>query len=142
METRHILSVIRLFLLTQNSSAFFGRPAYACWLHILNQLFEFGRCPLWVNRVVPALGRRLPVYPGNRTLSAAAGMCQKCQRTKSLRSSPLRGGKSREVGSQSRGQRWSNGELVLRMEMSANVTQDRAPYEQRYTTLSVRWVTA
>jgi hypothetical protein len=26
-------------------------------------------------------------------------------------------------------------ELVLRMEMSANVTQDRAPYEQRYTTL-------
>jgi hypothetical protein len=69
-------------------------------------------------------------------------MSQRCQGTKSLRSSPLRGGKSREVGSQSRGQRWSNGELVLRMEMSANVTQDRAPYEQRYTTLSVRRVTA
>jgi hypothetical protein len=69
-------------------------------------------------------------------------MSGSCQCTKSLRSSPLRGGKSREVGSQSRGQRWSNGELVLRTEMSANVTQDRAPYEQRYTTLSVRWVTA
>jgi hypothetical protein len=29
-----------------------------------------------------------------------------CQGTKSLRSSPLRGGKSRETGSQLRGQRW------------------------------------
>ena len=29
-----------------------------------------------------------------------------CQRTKSLRSSPLRGSKSREAGSRSRGQGW------------------------------------
>jgi len=93
------------------------------------------RCLIRVNLVVLTVGRSLPVYPDKQTFSACVGMSQTCHCTKSLRSSPLRGGKSREVGSQSRGQRWSNGELALRMEMSANVTQDRAPYEQRSATL-------
>jgi hypothetical protein len=35
--------MIRHFLVHPKSSACFGRPAYACWLHILNQLFESGR---------------------------------------------------------------------------------------------------
>jgi len=34
-----------------------------------------------------------------------------CQGTKSLRSSPLRGSKSREAGSQVRGQRWRGGKV-------------------------------
>ena len=34
-----------------------------------------------------------------------------CQCTKSLRSSPLRGSKSREAGSQVRGQRWRGGKV-------------------------------
>jgi hypothetical protein len=38
-------------------------------------------------------------------------MSEKCQSTKSLRSSPLRGSKSREAGSQVRGQRWRGGKV-------------------------------
>ena len=38
-------------------------------------------------------------------------MSQRCQSTKSLRSSPLRGSKSREAGSQVRGQRWRGGKV-------------------------------
>jgi hypothetical protein len=38
-------------------------------------------------------------------------MSEKCQCTKSLRSSPLRGSKSREAGSQVRGQRWRGGKV-------------------------------
>jgi hypothetical protein len=38
--------------------------------------------------------------PRQQTSSPPIGMSQKCQGTKSLRSSPLRGGKSRETGSQ------------------------------------------
>jgi hypothetical protein len=38
-------------------------------------------------------------------------MSQRCQCTKSLRDSPLRGSKSREAGSRSRGQRWRGGKV-------------------------------
>jgi hypothetical protein len=38
-------------------------------------------------------------------------MSQRCQSTKSLRSSPLRGSKSREAGSRSRGQGWRGGKV-------------------------------
>jgi hypothetical protein len=47
-----------------------------------------------------------PFLPQQRTFGDYCGMSEKCQRTKSLRSSPLRGGKNREAGSQLRGQRW------------------------------------
>ena len=47
--------------------------------------------------------------------SRHAGLQSRCsalgQRTKSLRSSPLRGSKSREAGSQVRGQRWRGGKV-------------------------------
>jgi hypothetical protein len=39
------------------------------------------------------------------------GMSQTCHSTKSLRSSPLRGSKSREAGGQVRGQRWRGGKV-------------------------------
>jgi hypothetical protein len=45
-------------LVLSKSFACFGRPAYACWLHIVNQLLESGRCPLWVCAVQR---RRFPV---------------------------------------------------------------------------------
>src|SRR5216684_2072621 len=61
---------------------------------------------IWVNRVVLTVRCSLPVYPDERTSSEPVGMSQRCQCTKSLRSSPLRGGKSRETGSQLRGKRW------------------------------------
>jgi hypothetical protein len=57
-----------------------------------------------VNRVT--VHRSLPVFPEKQTFSVSVGMSQKCQSTKSLRSSPLRGGKSRETGSQLTGKRW------------------------------------
>ena len=38
-------------------------------------------------------------------------MSQRCHSTKSLRSSPLRGSKSREAGSRSRGQGWRGGKV-------------------------------
>jgi hypothetical protein len=44
--------------------------------------------------------------PGVQTFSGPAGRSVSCQCTKSLRCSPLRGGKSRETGSQLRGKRW------------------------------------
>jgi hypothetical protein len=44
-----------------------------------------------------------PFYPQEQILLACANMSVWCQRTKSLRSSPLRGSKSREAGSRSRG---------------------------------------
>src|SRR5450631_2063505 len=43
-----------------------------------------------------------PVYPQEQTLSACPGMSVSCHCTESLRSSPLRGSKSRETGSRSR----------------------------------------
>src|SRR6266700_455270 len=44
------------------------------------------------NRVVLIARRSLPIYPDERTSKDRAGMSQKCHCTKSLRSSPLRGG--------------------------------------------------
>ena len=38
-------------------------------------------------------------------------MSQRCQSTKSLRDSPLRGSKSRDAGIRSRGQRWRGGKV-------------------------------
>jgi hypothetical protein len=67
---------------------------------------EARRGPLRVNRVNLADGWPLPVYPEQQTFFAFGGMFQRCQSTKSLRSSPLRGGKIREAGSQLREQRW------------------------------------
>ena len=61
------------------------------WLEIIRwSLFR-------VNRVTLVVGRPHPVYPDQRTSSDRLGMSGWCQRTKSLRSSPLRGGKSRET---------------------------------------------
>src|ERR1700681_332967 len=55
---------------------------------------------------VTALQRDVCFAHGERTSSGCLGMSEKCQGTKSLRSSPLRGGKSRESGSQLTGKRW------------------------------------
>ena len=48
----------------------------------------------------------MSAMPPQRPRSAAQRNDAMCQSTKSLRSSPLRGGKSREAVSQLRGQRW------------------------------------
>jgi hypothetical protein len=42
--------------------------------------------------------RLLPVFPDQQRFSDLLYMSQTCQSTKSLRSSPLRGSKSREAG--------------------------------------------
>jgi hypothetical protein len=57
-------------------------------------------------RVISSVHRSLPVLPKKQTFSVSVRMSQTCQSTKSLRSSPLRGGKNRETGSQLRGPRW------------------------------------
>jgi hypothetical protein len=67
--------------------------------------------PMRVIRVILTVRRSLPVYPEERTSSVSVGMSQRCQSTKSLRSSPLRGSKSREAGSRSRGQGWRGGKV-------------------------------
>jgi hypothetical protein len=59
-----------------------------------------------VIRAVLTTGQPLPVYTDNRTFSDFGDMFQGHHGTKSLRSSPLRGGKNRETGSQLRGQHW------------------------------------
>src|SRR5712675_158343 len=64
-----------------------------------------------VNRVGLAVSESLPLCPQTRTLLDAFGMSQRCQSTKSLRSSPLRGSKSREAGRRLRGQRWRGGKV-------------------------------
>ena len=52
-----------------------------------------------------ATGGNVQLYAQQRTSASPAGMSVSCQRTKSLRSSPLRGTQSREAGNQSSGQR-------------------------------------
>src|SRR6476646_7773010 len=44
---------------------------------------SLGRLPLWVNRLIFAVGRRLPVFPRNRTSSRPVGISQKCHERKS-----------------------------------------------------------
>jgi hypothetical protein len=61
---------------------------------------------LRVDRVNLIVRRSLPVYPKQRTSPDRLGWSGWCHSTKSLRSSPLRGGKSRETGRQLRGKRW------------------------------------
>src|SRR5271169_6844437 len=51
---------------------------------IVTTLFR-PRGPQWVNRVVLAVNRPLPVLPGKQTYQEAAGMSQRCQ----FRNSPL-----------------------------------------------------
>src|SRR6266436_6180672 len=68
-------------------------------------------CPSWVKSAVLTVGRSLPVYPDKQTFSESVGMSQRRQSTKSLRSCPLRGSKSREAGIRSRGQRWRGGKV-------------------------------
>jgi hypothetical protein len=53
----------------------------------------------WVNRVPLTVRRALPVCPDQRKSSGRLGRSGWCQSTKSLRSSPLRGGRNRETGS-------------------------------------------
>jgi hypothetical protein len=67
-----------------------------------NYIIEGSFHTVWVNRVTLTLRQSLPVFLSKRTISEMADMSQRCHGTKSLRSSPLRGGKSREVGSRSR----------------------------------------
>src|SRR6267154_2138074 len=59
---------------------------------------RIGRCRCLVNRVGLTVSESLPLCPQTRTLLDVFGMSQRCQSTKSLRSSPLRGSKSREAG--------------------------------------------
>jgi hypothetical protein len=55
-------------------------------------------------RLVPTV-QPFPVYPEQRTSSDRPGMSQTCQRTKSLRDSPLRGEPDRERGSRGQDRR-------------------------------------
>src|SRR5258705_13952406 len=66
---------------------------------------------VWVKRVVLTVSCSLPVCSDERTYSESVGTSQRCQSTKSLRSSPLRGSKSREAGRRLRGQRWRGGKV-------------------------------
>jgi hypothetical protein len=50
-----------------------------------------GQRRLWVIRVVLTVGQPLPVAPDKQTFSGSVCMSQRCQCTKSLRDSPLRG---------------------------------------------------
>jgi hypothetical protein len=52
------------------------------------------------------VSRTCRLFSQQRPFAEASSTSALCQRTKSLRSSPLRGGKSRETGSQLRGKRW------------------------------------
>src|SRR5882724_11235202 len=54
---------------------------------------------------------RCPHYPRKRASGLAFRTSALCQGTKSLRSSPLRGSKSREAGRRLRGQRWRGGKV-------------------------------
>jgi len=74
--------------------------------NIALQMQYVGAGPLWVKSAGFTFNQPLPVYPDQRTLSGSTAMSVLCHGTKSLRSSPLRGGKSREVGSRLREQRW------------------------------------
>src|SRR5450631_4152093 len=56
----------------------------------------------WVNNGPDGPETPFPVFPEQRTSSDRPGMSVSCHCTKSLRSSPLRGSKSRETGSRSR----------------------------------------
>jgi len=60
----------------------------------------------WVNRAGLKGCGPLPIHPDEPTSPDRPGSSRSCHCTKSLRSSPLRGGKSREAGSQLRGQHW------------------------------------
>jgi hypothetical protein len=37
-------------------------------------------CPKWVNRVILAVGRRLPIFPRKRTSPRPVGMSQTCHK--------------------------------------------------------------
>src|SRR5580700_2367012 len=60
---------------------------------------------------VGPLERYVRSTPTSRRHWTATGVSVQCQCTKSLRSSPLRGSKSREADSQVRGQRWRGGKV-------------------------------
>src|SRR5882672_12927085 len=55
------------------------------------------KCPLWVRLGSRVTQSRLPLFPQQQTFLSPAVTSEKCQSTKSLRSSPLRGSKSREA---------------------------------------------
>jgi hypothetical protein len=55
------------------------------------------RCGLWVMHVDSSAVSARPLHPNQQTSPALIGSSESCQGTKSLRSSPLRGGKSREA---------------------------------------------
>jgi hypothetical protein len=57
------------------------------------------------------LSKSLPLFTRKPTSGRPGRTSPSGQSTKSLRSSPLRGGKSREVGSQSRGQQLRGGKV-------------------------------
>ena len=93
-----------------------------------------GGCGATWPRGVPVNARRPGWFvlvagylPAAARLRLTAGLCQS---TKSLRSSPLRGGKSREAGSQLRGQPIAGGEPRPENRGVVNLTQDGAPHER------------
>jgi len=57
------------------------------------------------------ISRECPLFLQQQTFVEASGKSALCQSTKSLRSSPLRGSKSREAGRRLRGQRWRGGKV-------------------------------
>jgi hypothetical protein len=65
----------------------------------------------WSKAEVAAFPEHVGLFSQQRTFAEASGTSALCQGTKSLRSSPLRGSKSREAGIRSRGQRWRGGKV-------------------------------
>ena len=65
----------------------------------------------WSKAEVAAFPEHVGLFSQQRTFAEASGTSALCQGTKSLRSSPLRGSKSRDAGIRSRGQRWRGGKV-------------------------------
>jgi hypothetical protein len=64
------------------------------------------QCPKWVKDGCGRQADGTAGLPPAPEILVRPGTYASCQRTKSLRSSPLRGGRSRGTGSQLRGKRW------------------------------------
>ena len=89
----------------------YQNASMGCMMHSMSPDIVRRLCLEWVNLDILSADRPLPVYPDEKTFRLFVGMSQTCQCTKSLRSSPLRGSKSREAGSRSRGQGWRGGKV-------------------------------
>ena len=94
-----VTSVVGRFATTRERVLVSRSYTYTERHSVQRQGFSARILPLRVKRVTLTVRRTLPVFPEQRTLLDRPSWSVWCQSTKSLRSSPLRGSKSRGVGS-------------------------------------------